>query len=132
MKRTNEKLPVKPFQYDPADLRKIGAIYFRGRVHLLHCKGGGIPITAYTEFLNAALAVARLNFDQPDSIRPRTNGATDAFHRLEDAAMPFLAAEEQIQPCGNCGVYRSVIGSHIAKCTNCGDDEIYLGREYGT
>jgi hypothetical protein len=38
-------------------------------------------------FVSAAVAVARLNFDQADSIRPRTNGAVDAFHALENALL---------------------------------------------
>jgi hypothetical protein len=38
----------------------------------------------------AALRVARLNYDRADSIRPMTNGAQDAFHALEDAAQAYL------------------------------------------
>ena len=39
----------------------------------------------FREFVEAAIAVARLNFDMDDAIRPMRNGASDAFHRLENA-----------------------------------------------
>jgi hypothetical protein len=54
---------------------------------------------AWEKLSQAALAVGRLNYDQPDSIRPRTHGAVDAFHRLEDVLaelglMPLIPKED--------------------------------------
>jgi hypothetical protein len=40
--------------------------------------------------IDTALVVGMLNFDSADSIRPRTVGAGDAFHALEDAVLAFL------------------------------------------
>jgi hypothetical protein len=45
------------------------------------------------DFVEAAIAVARLNIDQDDSIRPQTNGATKAYHRLETALLVAELAE---------------------------------------
>lgn len=39
--------------------------------------------------INAAIRVGNLNHEQRDSIRPMTNGATDAYHELEDAVKEY-------------------------------------------
>jgi hypothetical protein len=45
---------------------------------------------AAEKLISAAITVAKLNYQKTDSIRPRTYGATDAFHALEDAAQEYL------------------------------------------
>ncbi|MCW3051629.1 MAG: hypothetical protein JWN14_799 [Chthonomonadales bacterium] len=50
-------------------------------------------ITPMFRFVEAAVAVGRLNIDRADSIRPMTNGAVDAYHRLETAMLVADLAE---------------------------------------
>jgi hypothetical protein len=49
-------------------------------------------VTLY-DFMQAAIAVARLNFDREDSIRTMTVGASEAYHRLENALLVAELAE---------------------------------------
>jgi FtsZ-binding cell division protein ZapB len=47
----------------------------------------------FRTFIESAIRVARLNMDREDSIRPQTNGAVDAYHRLETALLMADLAE---------------------------------------
>lgn len=47
----------------------------------------------FRTFIEEAIAVARLNIDQEDSIRPMTNGAVESFERLETALLVGDLAE---------------------------------------
>jgi hypothetical protein len=55
------------------------------------------------EFTKVVDAVANLNYERMDSIRPMTNGACSAFHRLEDKVQEWHGIKWEVYVCDVCG-----------------------------